>query len=76
MDDKVTNKVPGCCEPEETASAIAPICPYCGCEQLDPWEILSDDGDTEDIDCECGKTFRARLSISVTFIGEPIEVKP
>ena len=47
------------------------ICPYCGCEQSDSWEILrgdKHDGDTVDYSCdECEKDFVVEIHISVTY---------
>ena len=47
-----------------------PICPYCGYEKRDAWE-LSDDGETE---CgECEREYSFTRNVSVTWSTEPIE---
>ena len=41
------------------------VCPYCGYEHSDSWEIAADDGEWE---CpECGQTFRYFRDIEVTY---------
>jgi transcription elongation factor Elf1 len=51
------------CSPE-------PICPYCGHEQSDFWEMTGEDGD-----CDCGncsRRFTWSRYIDVTYSTEPI----
>lgn len=41
------------------------VCPWCGYEHGDSWEIGFDDG--EDECCECGKQFHYVRDINVTY---------
>lgn len=46
------------------------VCPYCGKEQSDSWEIRGDSGD---IECgHCGRTFQYERYVSVTYNTTPI----
>ena len=47
-----------------------PICPYCGNTYHDAWEIWSasdGDGATEEVDCDCGKSYVIELNIDITY---------
>lgn len=47
------------------------VCPYCGYEHQDSWEMEDDDGD---IDCdECGKTFYFTRNVEVTYSTSRID---
>lgn len=44
------------------------ICPYCGSEQMDSWELSGDDGGLEETDCgTCGKDFEYVRHIDITY---------
>lgn len=46
------------------------VCPYCGKEQGDSWELSSDDGD---LDCyHCGRRFMYTRTVSVDYSTHPI----
>lgn len=47
------------------------VCPYCGYEFSDSWEINSNDENLGLIDCdECGKSFYGQRDIDITYITE------
>ena len=49
------------------------VCPYCGHEQSDSWEIMGNDEDGE-TDCdECEKSFRWSAHIDITYCTEKME---
>lgn len=48
-------------------------CPYCGSVYGDMWESSPGDGDTEIIECECGKSFESTTCITVDYQTKPIE---
>lgn len=50
--------------------ADEPICPYCGCEQCDAWEVSWDSGTMECDGCE--KTFTYSRYTHVKYTTEPI----
>ncbi|WP_036689382.1 hypothetical protein [Paucisalibacillus globulus] len=44
------------------------ICPYCGSEQSDSWELSGDDGEEKETECgSCGEEFKYIRSIEVTY---------
>lgn len=44
------------------------VCPYCGEEQSDSWEIAGENGDVQETECyECEKVFKFKTHIEVTF---------
>lgn len=46
------------------------VCPYCGYEDLDSWEVdfgLGLDGETEHQCTDCGQTMKAERSCTVTY---------
>ena len=46
------------------------VCPYCGLEHGDSWEVSPDNNDIGLIECEddeCGKSFYATRNIEVTY---------
>ena len=46
------------------------VCPYCGEEQSDSWEVPADDGD---MSCgHCSRTFRYTRNVSVSYTTTPI----
>jgi len=53
------------------------VCPYCGWENSDSWELrLDGDGDSTTIKCgECEKEFKVYLNLEVTYSTEKIEEK-
>jgi len=58
-------------EPEKTSSESGLICPYCGDEDRDAWEMTAcaTEGDTE---CgNCGKSFSWNVYTSITYYGYP-----
>lgn len=45
-----------------------PICPYCGHEEKDAWELDFDMSDTTESDCgECGVTYQVTRYVSVDY---------
>lgn len=47
-----------------------PVCPYCGTEQSDFWEVSGEDGEYE---CgECERTFMWSRYVEVTYSTKPI----
>lgn len=50
-----------------------PVCPYCGHEQGDFWEVsLNEEGDGEHECGNCTRTFRWSCHVSVTYSTTPI----
>lgn len=50
------------------------VCPYCGYEFRDSWELAGDDGDEQQTDCdECGKDFLYYADIDVTYCTRKIK---
>jgi len=50
------------------------ICPHCGYEHSDSYELLNDNKDCGETDCEeCGKTFRWSSDFTITFSTEKME---
>ena len=48
-------------------------CPYCGDENVDSWEMGSDDGEEE---CQtCGSTFSWQREVSVTYNSQPVRLQ-
>ena len=43
------------------------VCPYCGYEHSDAWELSADDGDYECGNQDCGKTFRYSRMVTVEY---------
>ena len=44
------------------------VCPYCGAEQCDSWELFLDDREDAEDECgECGKAFFVTQHVSVTY---------
>lgn len=56
---------------------LDPICPYCGTEQSDAWELrLEKDGDEKEIDCiSCGLPFTVKLDLTVQYSTSPLKEK-
>jgi predicted RNA-binding Zn-ribbon protein involved in translation (DUF1610 family) len=55
------------------------VCPHCGYEFSDSWELGPGKGDSEDIEVECGdcgETFICWRNITVNWSSAKIEVKP
>jgi hypothetical protein len=49
-----------------------PICPYCGQEDRDAWEIDFDMGDTAESYCgQCGLTYQVTRYVSVDYSTKP-----
>lgn len=46
------------------------LCPYCKQMHGCLFEYEMDDGDTIDVECDCGQTFRLQCSISVQYEAE------
>ena len=49
------------------------VCPHCGQEHQDSWEIMGDmsDGDVDETDCEkCDKPFKFTVHVSVNYSTE------
>lgn len=42
-------------------------CPYCDYEISDSWEYGNQDDHTEEIKCQCGKTFTMKVSVEVSY---------
>jgi hypothetical protein len=42
-------------------------CPYCGHLWTDSWEVLESEGDTETMECDCGKNFIAEMCMTVDY---------
>lgn len=50
------------------------ICPYCGYEEHDSWEIRGDNGEHE---CgDCGKEFQYERIVTVIYCTKKIKTKP
>ena len=46
----------------------SPVCPYCGSEMTDAWELEMDDGDADDVDCGvCCETYAVVCHVQVTY---------
>lgn len=46
-------------------------CPYCGTDQMDPWEISIDEGETE---CDyCGREFHYEREVEVVYSSMKLE---
>lgn len=43
------------------------ICPYCEKEISDSWEYSTENDHTEEIECDCGKTFTMKVSVEVSY---------
>lgn len=43
------------------------VCPYCGNEDRDSWEVSPGEEDLGLIDCDCGKSFYATRNITITY---------
>ena len=44
------------------------VCPYCGHEDSDSWELPGDDGEIGETECgECERTFNYYRDITVTY---------
>lgn len=56
-------------EMEETRWTSDPVCPYCGEEQFDAWELgLEGDGGTTEMDCgACDEMFTVVMHLAVTY---------
>jgi transcription elongation factor Elf1 len=49
------------------------VCPYCGYEDLDSWEVDSGEEDLGIIECGvCGKEFLASRVIDITYCTEKL----
>lgn len=58
-------------EEGECSYNASPICPHCGYEMQDAWELGLDDGDDMEAECgRCGKKYRVTLYISVKYSTE------
>ena len=42
-------------------------CPYCGVRLTSSYEVLENDGDSEIIECDCGKNFVAEKCITIDY---------
>lgn len=54
----------------DTDYTIHVTCPYCGTENMDSWEIVSQELEFDDevVECgECGKDFYASRQCSITY---------
>jgi len=52
-------------EEDKTMLKKEMVCPYCGCENGESWEVKADDGE---IECdECGKEFMYCRNYEVTY---------
>ena len=58
------------------------VCPYCGYEDRDSWEIFRSskdgDGSTAEVECmndDCGRTYKVTLHIDVSYSTEEIDEK-
>jgi len=54
------------------------VCPYCGYEFSDSWDVNSSvgDGDLDNQECdECGKTFFCRRDIDVSYVSEKLDTE-
>lgn len=61
------------CPPELTLNPC-PVCPHCGAEQGDPWDLGLGDGDATDADCQsCGRPFAVGCEVSVTYSTRKLE---
>ena len=50
------------------------VCPYCGYEDRDSWEVYPGEEDLEVCECgSCGKEFRAWRNISITYSTEKLD---
>ena len=50
------------------------VCPYCGYEDRDSWEVCPNDEDLDVCECgSCGKEFRAWRNISITYSTEKLD---
>lgn len=44
------------------------ICPYCGKEQMDSWELSGDDGEPDETECgSCGEGFSYVTHVEITY---------
>ncbi len=56
------------------------VCPYCGYEETDSWEISFHANNTAETDCgQCGKTYKVTRDFSVSYssqkLPEPVTVE-
>jgi hypothetical protein len=50
------------------------ICPYCGYEDTDSWELSGDDGETNETTCgSCGEDFEYSRNITITFSSSKLK---
>jgi len=50
------------------------VCPYCGHEHRDSWEMLDGHSDCGKVDCgECEREFEVSRYVSVSYTSYPIE---
>ena len=58
----------------ETRNTLLAICPHCGKEFEDSWELCQKDEDVYEYDCDqCEKPFAVQAHISVTYTTTKIE---
>ena len=51
-----------------------PVCPHCGKEMMDSWELDIGDDESEQIDCgECEKPYRVSCRVYVKYSTETVE---
>lgn len=61
----------------DLSRCVAPICPHCGKEYGDAWELGMHDGDQETVDCgHCEKGFVVECEVSVTYSTRPLPSPP
>lgn len=68
MSDTLT--IPDVAEPTEfdTEYTRAPICPHCGKEMTDAWELQLHDSDYQEVECGwCEKPYSVTCCISVDY---------
>jgi hypothetical protein len=51
-------------------------CPWCGHKQSDSWDFNLEDGETTEIECDCGHAYKAECSITVDYSTTKIEDTP
>ena len=52
----------------ELEDTINPICPYCGKEMRDAWELYLNDGDETEVDCPyCEEPYIVQCNVSVSY---------
>ncbi|WP_457634711.1 hypothetical protein [Persephonella sp.] len=61
---------------EETISKESAICPHCGYEHIDIWEVFdgASNGEIKEIDCpSCGKVYICEIDTTPTYYTKPKE---